>query len=118
VFDLPSCRARKFTLSKDANPEQLRYFQSSIAKLVEDYKIEKIVIKERPQKGKFAGSAIGFKMEAAIQLIESVEVELISNTTIKEVSKRHPVMIDFADTELKKFQEQAFMCAYSWLMAK
>lgn len=115
VFDLPDCRARKFTLAKEAKPDQLRYFQSSIQKLIEDYRIDKVVIKERPQKGKFAGSAIGFKMEAAIQLIPELTVELISNSAVKETLKRNPVMIDFNATELKKFQEQAFLVAYASL---
>ncbi len=59
-----------------------------MSKFLEDYKVDKVVIKQRASKGKFSGSANSFKMEAAIQLIKDVEVEIISATEIKEVVKK------------------------------
>lgn len=83
-----------------------------------DYRIEKVVIKERMPKGKFAGGAIGFKLESAIQLIKNLNVELISPRTIKTVLSDNPLPIAFADTDLKVFQETAFKVAYAAHMHK
>ena len=115
LFELPDCRQNRFALSKDQDQEQMRHFQFTFAKFIEDYKISQLVIKERPQKGKFAGGAVGFKFEAAFQLIASCVCTLISATEIKEKLKRHPLPVDFKDTGLKVFQETAFLAGYAFL---
>jgi hypothetical protein len=116
IFDIRDCRVRKVTVEKKANGESLSAFQSTFAKLMTDYKVDKVIIRERPTKGKFAGSAIGFKIEAAIQLIDNLEVELVTPVAIKEYLKKNPVSVAFADTGLKIFQEIAFTSAYGYLM--
>ena len=115
LFDLPECRQTRLALSNDKDAESLQKFQFNLAKLIEDYKIEQVVIKERPQKGKFAGGAVGFKIEAAIQLIINCPSLILSGNTIKEKIKQHPVPVDFKDTGLKGFQETAFIIAYAFL---
>ena len=67
---------------------------------------------------KFAGSAKGFKMETAIQLIDNLDVRVFSTTEIKEQVKRNPIPIAFEDTGLKKYQENAFVNAYVYIMKK
>ena len=98
LFHLPDCRTRRLTLA-DTSAKGLKSFQSTFAKLVEDYKIDAVIIRQRQSKGKFAGSAIGFKLEAAIELIDGLEVIVFS-----------------PETGLKQFQETAFTTAYAWLM--
>ncbi len=115
LFDLPDCRQVRFQLVKDQDAESIRRFQFIMQKFFQDYKVEHVVIKERPQKGKFAGAAVGFKIEAALQLIESVDVSVLSGTEQKEKIKRNPMPVDFTDTGLKKFQETAFHVAYAYL---
>ena len=88
LLDIPEVRQRKITISNTQDTENMRWFQRQLLQLVTDYKVEKVVIRERPMKGKFAGGAVGFKLEAAIQLIEDLNVEL---------------------------QEQAFITAYACL---
>ena len=116
VFQIPDCRTRKLSLPKDAKVKDLRYFQKTFGQLVQDYKIDKIVIRQRPMKGKFAGGAVGFKMEAALELLDNVEVIVLSPTTIKESLKRNPVLVPMAETGLKMFQEVAFNTAFAYLM--
>ena len=116
VFDIPECRVRKISLDKMAKSKSLKVFQVTFAKLMSDYKIDKVIIRERPTKGKFAGSAIGFKLEAVIQLIDNLEVELITPVAVKEYIKKNPIPVAFADTGLKSFQENAFATAYGYLM--
>ena len=118
VFDIRDVRQTRFTLGNGNDTEIMRKFQFDFKKLMEDYQIDSVAIKERQAKGKFAGSAKGFKMETAIQLIERLDVQVLSATEIKEQLKRNPVPIDFEDTGLKKFQENAFISAYVYIMRK
>ncbi|HCU65972.1 MAG TPA: DUF3010 domain-containing protein [Rheinheimera sp.] len=113
---LPDCRQVRFPLLNDQDTEQMRKFQFSMAKLAEDYKISKFLVRERPQKGKFSGSAVGFKIEAALQLIPTVDTVICTNAAIKDKLARHPVPVDFRDTGLKAFQESAFITAYAYLI--
>ncbi|MBU2239783.1 MAG: DUF3010 family protein, partial [Gammaproteobacteria bacterium] len=95
--------------------ESVRKFQFMLKKLFEDYKVKRAVIRERPTKGKFAGGAVGFKIEAAIQLINTVEVDLFSGAKVKEILQHNPMPIPFKATGLRAFQEGAFTVAYAAL---
>ena len=112
LYDIPDCRARRITLTDMNSSQGLIDFQFAFAKLMDDYKVDKVIIKQRPTKGKFAGSAAGFKMEAAIQLAEGLNVETISATELKESLKYNPLPIAFESTGLKAFQESAFTTAF------
>lgn len=115
VFHIPDCRARRLTLA-DNSAKGLKSFQSTFAKLIDDYKVDAVIIRQRQSKGKFAGSAIGFKLEAAIELIDNVDVVVFEPTEIKASLKRNPLPVPFSETGLKQFQEPAFTTAYAWLM--
>ncbi|KPV95275.1 hypothetical protein AN214_02644 [Pseudoalteromonas sp. P1-9] len=112
VFDIRDVRQTRFVLPKSDDAEGIRKFQFDFAKLMQDYQVDSIAIKERQQKGKFAGSPQGFKIEAALQLIDGIRVVLLNPTAMKEQLKKNPLPIDFEDTGLKKFQETAFVTAY------
>lgn len=114
TFFIPDCRSSSIAISKSELTQSVRDFYFAFKKLMEDYKVEKVIIIERHQKGKFAGSATSFKLEAAIQLLEQ-EVELISHSQIKEQLKRNPPQADFSGMGLKKFQEPAFNAAYAYM---
>ncbi|AQZ94279.1 DUF3010 family protein [Halopseudomonas phragmitis] len=116
IFELPDCRSRRLTLKDVHSTAELRYFQQTFAKLMQDYPVDKVVIRQRPMKGKFAGGAVGFKLEAAIELISDLDVVILSTTEIKDLLKRNPIQIEFADTGLKAYQETAFTTAYAFLM--
>ncbi|BDF94205.1 MULTISPECIES: DUF3010 family protein [Pseudoalteromonas] len=118
VFDIRDIRQTRFTLGNGNDTEVMRKFQFDFAKLMQDYQIDSVAIRQRAPKGKFAGSANGFKMETAIQLIKELDVHLFTVTEIKEQLKRNPIPIDFAETGLKKYQENAFVNAYVYLMKK
>lgn len=112
-FNLPECRVRKLSLQKNHSRENLQHFQATFAKLMSDYSVDKVVIRERAAKGKFSGGAISFKLESAIQLIADLEVEVLSTTMIKATLKENPLPVPFDDTGLKGFQEAAFHVAYA-----
>ena len=117
-FSVDECRVRKLTLKKEHTREELEYFQSTFIKLMSDYSVDKVVIRERLTKGKFAGGAISFKMEATLQLIADLDVVLLSPTQIKSALSENPLTIPFVETELKAFQEAAFNVAYAAHMRK
>jgi len=83
-----------------------------------DYQVEHVVIKERMTRGKFAGGAVSFKLEAAIQLIEDISVNLLSGAAIKTILKESHTIMNFKDTGLKQFQEQAFTTAFAYLESR
>ncbi len=113
AFNVDECRQRVFTVSSSRPTDTIRTFQDDFEKLMEDYKVKEVVILERDQKGKNAGSATSFKLEAAIQLL-NMQVSTISSATIKEQLKRNPVQADIEELGLKKFQHQAFKAAYAF----
>ncbi len=111
-FTLPDCRVRKLSLPKDHSREDLQQFQFAFAKLMDDYKIDKVAIKERLTKGKFAGGAVSFKLEATIQLIADIDVVTLTSSQMKTALSENPLPIDFSATGLKVFQQGAFNAAY------
>ncbi len=119
-FSLPECKVRKLSLNKHHGREDLKQFQTAFAELMAEYQVSSVTIKERMPKGKFAGGAISFKLEAAIQLIDGseLEVRLLPPALIKSTLAANPLPIPFAETGLKIFQETAFIAAYVGHMAK
>lgn len=115
MYDIPQLRVQKISIADAGDAEQVRKFQFTFSKLIEDYKIDKVVIKGRALKGKFSGGPVGFKLEAAIQLIENLDVEIISATFIKKALAKTQVGIDFRDTGLKNYQQTAFETVFAYL---
>lgn len=119
-FSLPECKVRKLSLNKHHTREDLKQFQATFAALMAEHQVTSVAIKERMPKGKFAGGAISFKLEAAIQLIDGIEldVRLLPPALIKSTLAANPLPIAFAETGLKVFQETAFTAAYVGHMAE
>ena len=118
LYDIPHIRVPKISIKDASDAEQVKDFQFAFSKLLSDYKVDKVVIKGRALKGKFAGGPVGFKLEAAIQLINEVEVEIVSSSYIKNSLAKTQVKIDFRDTGLKKLQEQAFSTVFAYFEHK
>ncbi|WP_049722960.1 DUF3010 family protein [Gilvimarinus polysaccharolyticus] len=112
-FNLPDCRVRKLTLPKEHTRDDLQKFQATFAKLMIDYQIDTVAIRGRMTKGKFAGGAVSFKLEAAIQLINAIDVKTFSPAAIKQALSENPLPVPFSETGLKGFQEMAFTAAYT-----
>ena len=113
AFNIPECRQRTFKLPKIADTQAIRDFNFAFKKLMEDYKVDEVVIIERPLKGKNAGSTLGFKLETAMQLID-IPVSFINHSLIKDQMKRNPMQAEFDSLGLKKFQQQALHAGYAY----
>ncbi|MDX1800748.1 MAG: DUF3010 family protein [Marinobacter sp.] len=114
-FSLPECKIRKLSLRKNHSGEDLKQFQADFAQLLVAYDVRKVAVKERMTKGRFAGGAVSFKLEATLQLMadRDLEVILLSPALIKSTLAANPVPIAFTQTGLKAFQESAFQVAYA-----
>lgn len=115
MIDLPDCRVAKFDITEPAKTESIRDFQFKFKKLMQDYQVETVVIKERLMKGKFAGGAVGFKLEAAIQLIEDIDVEILTAADQKASLKRAPEMVRVKEIGLKGYQQDAYETGFAFL---
>ncbi len=115
IFHLPDCRVKRISCTNPDDKDELKYFQKTFLKLIEDYKIEQVVIKERMKRGKFQGGANSFKLEATLQLMDEIKVTLMSSSSQKAALRHYPLPFKFKETGLKKFQETAFMAAFSCL---
>ncbi|KFZ38030.1 hypothetical protein HR45_05840 [Shewanella mangrovi] len=117
MFNVPECRSRSISLRNASDDKAIQEFHFAFKKLMQDYKVDEIVIISRPLKGKFAGSAGSFKMEAAIQLCD-LPATLIQQTEVKEQLKLNPLQVDFEYLELRRIQKPAFEAAYAYLNIK
>lgn len=115
LYDIPQTRVQKVSLDNAGDAEEVKKFQFTFAKLMEDYQVTHVLIKGRALKGKFAGGPIGFKVEAAIQLISDLSVEILAGSFIKKELAKSQIDIDFRDTGLKQYQEQAFGTVFAFL---
>ena len=114
LYDIPNTRVQKVSLDNAGDAEEVKKFQFTFAKLMEDYQVTHVLIKGRALKGKFAGGPIGFKVEAAIQLIQELNVEILAGSFIKKELSKSQIDIDFRDTGLKQYQEQAFGTVFAF----
>ena len=103
---------RKIGIEDDESSAAIKSFYDSFNDFVRNNHIETVVVKKRAKKGKMAGGAISFKLEALIQLNEITNVAFVSGQGIAAAEKRRP--FDIPD-ELKKYQQTAFMAASLYL---
>lgn len=96
----------KITLKDSINQEELKVFYKRIIDFFKSVDLDKVGIKARATKGRFAGGSVSFKTEGLIQTIDQ-EVSIIHSKTIS--SKIKDVSIDFGD--LKKYQYEAMNLA-------
>ncbi|MBU2925476.1 DUF3010 family protein [Colwellia sp. 4_MG-2023] len=115
LYDIPHTRVQKLALDNAGDAEEVKKFQFTFAKLMEDYQVTDVIIRGRALKGKFAGGPIGFKVEAAIQLIQDLNVQILAGSFIKKELSKSQIDIDFRDTGLKQYQEQAFETVFAFL---
>ena len=108
LYDVPPVRTTKLTLNDPINTEPLK----------KDYQVDKVIIRERALKGKFAGHTLSFKIEGALQLMQGVEVQVISSDYIKKGLKQAQNTPTAVELGLKKFQEQAMLTAFGYLQNK
>ncbi|AZE63772.1 MULTISPECIES: DUF3010 family protein [Pseudomonas] len=106
---------KKIALDDDDEAANVKAFAAQVKAFVQDNSIQRIAIKKRSKKGEFAGGPTTFKIEGVFQLLEGVEVTLLSPQTINAQNKKHT--FDLPAT-LNKYQHEAYKTACSCLMKK
>ena len=106
---------KKIALEDDDEAASVKAFARQVAAFVRDNGITRIAIKKRSKKGEFAGGPTTFKIEGVLQLLDGVEVTLLSPQTINAQNKKHT--FDLPAT-LNKYQHEAYKTACSGLMKK
>jgi len=106
---------KKITLEDDESVDSIKVFYTAVINFIKDMQIDTVVVKKRAKKGRMAGGAISFKMEALIQLNGIAEVEFVSGQGIAAAHKKSAFEIPKG---LKKYQEAAFMAASLYVRAK
>ena len=106
---------KKIALEDDDEAANVKAFASQVAAFVRDNGITRIAIKKRSKKGEFAGGPTTFKIEGVLQLLDGVEVTLLSPQTINAQNKKHNFELP---ATLNKYQHEAFKTACSALVKK
>ncbi|KRP42700.1 Protein of unknown function [Pseudomonas libanensis] len=106
---------KKLALDDDDEAANVKAFAAQVKAFVQGNGITRIAIKKRSKKGEFAGGPTTFKIEGVFQLLEGVEVTLLSPQTINAQNKKHT--FDLPAT-LNKYQHEAYKTACSCLMKK
>jgi len=99
---------KKINIGDDEITHEVKSFFDAFVEFVQNNKIDIVVLKKRAKKGKMAGGAVSFKLEALIQLNGIVDTVLISGQKIAAANKKDRLQIP---EELNKYQETAFMAA-------
>ncbi|MFK8103437.1 MAG: DUF3010 family protein [Saprospiraceae bacterium] len=109
-YQIISPELKKISLKESSNQNDVRAFSTAMATFFNTMNFDKIAIKARATKGKFAGGAVSFKMEGLIQNTAS-EVELIHGATTK--AKLGGILFDTA--VVNKYQVEALKLAITLL---
>lgn len=115
LYDVPTVRTNKLSLVDAINTQPLKKFQFDFQQLMKDYKVDTVVIRQRDLKGKFAGNTLSFKIEGALQLMDELNVLVLSSSYIKEGLSKAQVRPVAREVGLKQFQEQALLTAFAYL---
>jgi hypothetical protein len=87
-FEIIDTGVQKITLSDTNSSVEVQAFHESFHAFVQKYQIDKIGIKKRNTKGRFAGGATTFKIEGIIQLAKDATAALIAPASIASTIKK------------------------------
>ncbi|MCZ4280283.1 DUF3010 family protein [Kiloniella laminariae] len=105
-FELLDHVTRKITLKDSDCAAEVSLFRKAVDDFMANNRVEKILIKKRAKKGKFAGGPDTFKMEALIQIISGPEVVLVSPQALATMEKKRSISFP---APLLKYQQTAFL---------
>ena len=108
IINYISLKLKKISIQNDEDKSEIESFHETIKTFLRDTNIDKIIIKKRAKRGKFAGGADTFKMEGIIQLNGQCDVNFTSSQAIAVYKKSNAVVIP---RDLLKYQEEAYLSA-------
>ncbi|MDH3652073.1 MAG: DUF3010 family protein [Saprospiraceae bacterium] len=102
-----SASIKKFKLGDSNNQANVRHFYSTLRQFMTENHFDKIGIKERATKGKFAGGPASFKIEGLIQTLD-IPVVIVHGRTVQAKLKT----LDLNTGGYSQYQLDALKLAY------
>jgi len=69
--------------------DALREFQHEAQQFLRGTAITKIILRGGPESGQYTGGPLGYKIEAALQLISSIDVEIVHANSVNAWQRRY-----------------------------
>ena len=111
-FKIIDTGVQKITLGNTSDSEDVKTFKETFHSFVKNNNIDKIGIKKRNTKGRFAGGATSFKIEGIIQLSKDSTVDLLAPASISSTIKKEAPP---AANQLFAYQKGSYETAYTLL---
>ena len=105
--NLNNLASLKLEIADSYNNEDIQNFTNEFQTFIQKHQPDRVLIKKRQEKGKFAGGAVSFKMEGLIQIATNSNTAFVSGTQLNAFIKKAPANLP----EVKKYQSQALFCA-------
>jgi len=102
----------KIILADDENQEEVKAFKDAMYAFLRENHVQKVAIKERGKRGKYAGGPVSFKLEGLVQLYPECGVVLVSPQTISAAKRNHAPV---APQRISKYQQTSFETAFAAL---
>ena len=96
----------RIELEDDTSEADLRSFLAALQEFSRENKIDTFVIKTRAKKGRMAGGAVSFKIEALIQLVEGCNTRFVSPVALSHFAKKE---VESYPDKMPVYMKNAFL---------
>jgi hypothetical protein len=106
--NIEMCRLNttRIELEDDTSEADLRSFLAALQEFSRENKIDTFVIKTRAKKGRMAGGAVSFKIEALIQLVEGCNTRFVSPVALSHFAKKE---VESYPDKMPVYMKNAFL---------
>jgi hypothetical protein len=96
----------RIELENDTSEADLRSFLAALQEFSRENEIDTFVIKTRAKKGRMAGGAVSFKIEALIQLVEGCNTRFVSPVALSHFAKKE---VESYPDKMPVYMKNAFL---------
>jgi hypothetical protein len=97
---------KRIELEDDTSGADLRSFLAALQEFSRENEIETFVVKTRAKKGRMAGGAVSFKIEALIQLVEGCNTRFVSPVALSHFAKKE---VESYPDKMPVYMKNAFL---------
>jgi hypothetical protein len=97
---------KRIELEDDTSGADLRSFLAALQEFSRENEIETFVVKTRAKKGRMAGGAVSFKIEALIQLVEGGNTRFVSPVALSHFAKKE---VESYPDKMPVYMKNAFL---------
>jgi hypothetical protein len=96
----------RIELEDDTSETDLRSFLAELQEFSRENEIDTFVVKTRAKKGRMAGGAVSFKIEALIQLVEGCNIRFVSPVALSHFAKKE---VESYPDKMPVYMKNAFL---------